>query len=78
MKEYPHNIVLRIGDGQSPSGKIIDRGTHWYNLSSYKEALQDAKDRHRIIYISINNRKYQQLTPEQLIKFAQEKLNHEN
>ena len=42
MKEYPHNIVIKVGEGQSPSGKILDRGTHWYNLSSYIEAINYA------------------------------------
>ena len=68
MKEYQNNIVIRIGEGQSPSGKILDRFTHWYNLSSYKEAIQDAKNRHKNIYVSINNKKYQKITIKQLIK----------
>ena len=68
MKEYPNNIVIRIGEGQSPSGKILDRGTHWYNLSSYKEAIQDAENRNKNIYVSINNQKYQKFTIEKLIK----------
>ena len=75
MIDYPHNIVIRIGEGQSPSGKILDRNTHWYNLSSYKEAIQDAEDRHRNIYISINNQKYQKITSQKLIKIAKEKIN---
>ena len=70
MKEYPNNIVIRIGEGQSPSGKILDYGTHWYNLSSYKEAIQDAENRHKNIYVSINNQKYQKFTIERLIKLA--------
>ena len=70
MKEYPNNIVIRIGEGQSPSGKILDRVTHWYNLASYKEAIQDAENRNRNIYISINNQKYQKFTIERLIKLA--------
>ena len=70
MKEYPNNIVIRIGEGQSPSGKILDYGTHWYNLASYKEAIQDAENRNRNIYISINNQKYRKFTIERLIKLA--------
>jgi len=66
------NVIIRVGEGQSPSGKIIDSGTHWYNLNSYKEALQDIKDRHRKIYISINNQKYREIKPEQLIKYGNE------
>jgi len=75
MIDYPHNIVIRIGEGQSPSGKILDRNTHWYNISSYKEAIQDAEDRHRNIYISINNQKYQKITSQKLIEIAKEKIN---
>jgi len=74
MKEYPHNVVIRIGEGQSPSGEILDGGTRWYNLASYEEAIQDAENRHRNIYISINNQKYQKVTSELLAKFAKEKL----
>jgi hypothetical protein len=74
MKEYPHNVVIRIGEGQSPSGEILDWETHWYNLASYEEAIQDAENRHRNIYISINNQKYQRVKPELLAKFAKEKL----
>ncbi len=70
MKEYPNNIVIRIGEGQSASGKILDRSTHWYNLSSYKEAIQDAENRNQNIYVSVNNQKYQKFTIEQLIKLA--------
>lgn len=70
MKEYPNNIVIRIGEGQSPSGKILDGSTHWYNLSSYHEAIQDAENRHKNIYVSINNQKYQKFTIERLIKLA--------
>lgn len=74
MKKYPHNVVIRIGEGQSSSGKILDGETHWYNLTSYEEAIQDAENRHRNIYISINSKKYQKVKPELLTKFAKEKL----
>ena len=73
MKEYPHNVVIRIGEGQSPSG-ILDGGTCWYNLASYEEAIHNAENRHRNIYISINSKKYQKVKPELLTKFAKEKL----
>ena len=49
------NIIIRVGEGQSPSGKILDHYTRWYNLKSYKEAIKDADDRNRKIYISINS-----------------------
>ena len=74
-KDYTRNIVIRVGEGQSPSGKILDRETHWYNLSSYNEAIQDAKERHRHIYVSVNNKKYEEFTPEKLIEYAKVKLN---
>ena len=63
-------VVIKIGEGQLPSGKILDRNTKWYNLSSYKEAIQDAENRHRNIYVSINNQKYRKFTVEQLIKLT--------
>lgn len=67
MKEYPHNIVIKVGEGQSPSGEILDRGTHWYNLSSYIEAINYANETHRNIYISVNNKKYIKYSAEQLV-----------
>jgi len=66
-----YNIVIKVGEGQSPSGKILDRGTKWYNLNGYKEAIKYANDTHRNIYISKNNQKYQKFTIESLIKLIE-------
>lgn len=70
MIDYPHNIVIKVGEGQSPSGKILDRGTHWYNIDEYKEAIKYANETKRNIYISRNNQKYQKFKVESLIKLV--------
>lgn len=66
--DYPNNIVIRVGEGQSSSGKILDRCTHWYNINEIDAAIKYAKETHRRIYISKNNQKYQEYTINQLIK----------
>ena len=71
MIDYPHNIVIKVGEGQSPSGKILDRGTHWYNIDEYKEAIKYAYETKRNIYISRNNQKYQKFKVESLIKLIE-------
>ena len=76
MIDYPHNIVIKVGEGQSPSGKILDRGTHWYNVNEYKEALQYANETNRNIYLSFNKKKYLKYSKERLIELI-EKLHYE-
>lgn len=75
--DYPHNIVVRVGDGQSPSGKILDRGTHWYNLSSYQEAIDYAMNTHRKIYVSFSNRKYREYSIEKFENLIETKLENQ-
>lgn len=70
MKEYLNNIVIRIGEGQSPSGKILDGGTHWYNLENIEEAILFSINTKRDIYISRSNKKYRKITPEKLRKYG--------
>ena len=74
-------MTIRVGEGQTPSGKILDRGTKWFNYSKRKskyvvdEDLQDRREAaieyalatNRNIYVSIGNRAYFKVTPEQLM-----------
>lgn len=64
--DYPNNIVIRVGEGQSKSGKILDSGTHWYNLESKEAAILYALETNRNIYISKNNQRYQQYSIDKL------------
>lgn len=64
-------VKVRIGLGRSSSGKILDRDTRWYNLSQdgAKElAIIDACESKKPIFVSYNNRKYQEITLAQLKK----------
>lgn len=70
--DYPNNIVIKVDEGQSPSGKILDRGTHWNNLENYKDVIDYANTTNRKIYISINKRKYQKVSENLLEKLYKE------
>ena len=50
-------IVYRVGEGRSPSGKILDRGTQWF--TELGPALDYAKKTNRTIYKKENNRRYE-------------------
>ena len=62
------NGTIKVGLGQTPSGKILDYGTHWYHFNSSDAAidqmkkmsrvLHDAIERKRKTFYSQNNRKY--------------------
>lgn len=65
-------MIIRVGEGQTPSGKIIDRGTHWYNYNK-KEGIDEREDAIkysietiRDIYVSVSNKAYQRMTIERL------------
>lgn len=74
-------MIIRVGEGQTPSGKILDRGTKWFNYSKRKskyivreewkdmrnEAIEYALSTNRNIYVSIGNRAYFKVTSEQLM-----------
>ena len=62
------NGTIKVGLGQTPSGKMLDYGTHWYHFNSSDAAidqmkkmsrvLHDAIERKRKTFYSQNNRKY--------------------
>lgn len=51
-------IIYRVGEGQSPSGKILDRGTKWFNINELQHAEEFALETRRTIYRSVNKRRY--------------------
>ena len=63
------SVVIRVGLGQTPSGKILDRGTKWYN-GEVKDDIEDALDyavtTRRELFVSYNNKKYIPLSNEQM------------
>lgn len=73
-KKKKLNGVIKVGLGQSPSGKILDYGTHWYHFYSsdtaidqikeISHALRDASERKRKTFYSHNNRKYVEVSRE--------------
>lgn len=49
-------VIIRVGEGRSPSGKILDRDTRWFkeiNAAMEYHLLTGKK-----IYISKDNKKY--------------------
>ena len=65
--------VVRIGQGRSKSGKILDRNTVWFNIDS-KEAWERCihewslkKNSGKPVYLSKNGRAYREITGVQLL-----------
>lgn len=50
MKTY------RVGEGFGPSGKIIDKGSKWFN--DYDSAKEYANQVNKKLYVSVNHKKY--------------------
>lgn len=66
--------VVRIGQGRSKSGKILDRGTVWFNIDS-KEAWERcihewSMKKYKPIYLSNNGRAYREISGEQLLRLG--------
>lgn len=61
--------IVRLGLGQSSSGKILDKHTHWYNLEfDGKEILNDVNiSLNKPIFISKNKTKYKEITYNELV-----------
>lgn len=59
-------MVIRVGKGQTPSGKILDRNTHWY--TDKNNAIEYIIKNHKEydIYISVNNKAYRKITLKEL------------
>lgn len=55
-------VIIRIGEGQSLSGKILDRNTHWYKIEEKEHAIKDAIESEKKIYITYHNKKYVEIS----------------
>lgn len=76
VKQKKLNGTIKVGLGQSPSGKILDDGTHWYHFYSsdtaigqikkMSHALRDASERKKKTFYSHNDRKYVEVSREWL------------
>lgn len=62
--------VYRVGRGQTASGKILDRETTSYLFAV--DALKDALERNKPVFVSRYKRAYVPLTIEQLQQLAEE------
>ena len=58
--------VIRIGDGRSASGKILDKETTWFRLEEKEDAIVEAMKTNKRIYVSRNGKRYKEITLEQL------------
>lgn len=61
--------IIRLGLGQTRSGKILDKQTHWYVLENDKnEILKDVNiSLNKPIFISRNKTKYEGITYNELV-----------
>ena len=69
--------VVRIGEGRSKSGKILDRNTVWFNIDS-KEAWERCirewslkENSGKPVYLSKNGRAYREITGVQLLALGE-------
>ena len=46
--------VIRVGEVQTKSGKILDSDTRWFELKDAEEAIRYAQDMNKELYVSIN------------------------
>lgn len=61
-------VIIRVGEGQSSSGKILDRNTHWYKIEEKEHAIKDAIESKKKIYITYHNKKYVEISIDKLKK----------
>ena len=67
-------MIIRIGDGQTALGKILDKDTHYYiylkngDPIEKEHAIQEVIEReyYNHIYVSKSNKAYQKINFEQL------------
>ena len=68
--------VVRIGQGRSKSGKILDRDTVWFNIDSkeaWKRCIREwsmKKYSGKPVYLSKNGRAYKEISGEQLLRLG--------
>ena len=61
--------IIRLGLGQTSSGKILDKETHWYVLENDKnDILKDVNiSLNKPIFISRNKTKYEEIMYNKLV-----------
>ena len=62
--------VVRIGQGRSKSGKILDRNTVWFNIDSkeaWERCIHEWSLKKKPVYLSKNGRAYREITGVQLL-----------
>lgn len=59
-------ITIRIGDGRTKYGKILDRDTTWYTYNQKEHAIEAAISTGKKIYISEKGRAYVEISLENL------------
>lgn len=62
-------VIIRIGEGRSPSGKILDKETQWLNISSLEnklDAIKIVEETKKKIYLLNSHKKYEEITLAQL------------
>ena len=62
--------VIRVGEGQTKQGKILDSDTRWFQLKDAEEAIRYAQDTNKELYVSINKQCYRKINIEMLLKLA--------
>ena len=62
--------VIRVGKGQTKSGKILDGSTRWFELKDTEEAIRYAQDMNKELYVSINKQGYRKINIEMLLRLA--------
>ena len=60
--------VIRVGEGQTKSGKILDSDTRWFELKDAEEAIRYAQDTNKELYVSINKQGYRKINIEMLLR----------
>lgn len=60
--------VIRVGEGQTKSGKILDRDTRWFELKDAEEAIRYAQDMNKELYVSINKQGYRKINVKLLLE----------
>ena len=62
--------VIRVGEGQTKFGKILDSNTRWFELKDVEEAIRYAQDMNKKLYVSINKQGYRKINIETLLRLA--------
>lgn len=70
MKTINKNVDYRVGLGQTPSGKILERNTRTYKWAQH--ALDDVLESKRRLFVRRNRQKYMEITVDDLRRYVEE------